>query len=374
MPESNMQIDRILQVAVENGASDIHLHVGKKPTLRINGKFKALTTDTLTAADLEAIYKGIAPERVQANFADSHQEDFARTLEGVGSFRINVCAEFNGKAIVMRPLPKIRTMEDLRLPEIMYTMAQMQKGLVLVTGATGSGKSTTLAAMIDYINENFDKHIITVEDPIEFRHEHKKGIMTQREVGTHVNSFPQALEAAMREDPDVILIGEMRDEASVEAALRAAETGHLVFATLHSNTAATTVNRVVDFFPEGKQNHARGMLAACLVGVVSQTLLPTKDGQGRTAAREILVCHSGIKNLIRSQKVEQIPSQIQTGKPRGMVTMEQSLTALVSSNQIKATDAVQKLLEMDLRPGTELQRLASVEASHTSAEHIPTAD
>lgn len=352
-----MEITNILNTAVTNGASDVHLHIGKKPILRINGKFHELDTKVLDAGDLESLYKAIAPEKFAASFYEDKQQDFSFSIKDSG-FRVNVCAEFNGKAIVMRSLPKVKTMAELALPEALYDMTKRDKGLVLVTGATGSGKSTTLAAMIDEVNKTDNCHIITIEDPIEFRHQHKKSIITQREVGTHVSSFPKALEAAMREDPDVILIGEMRDDASVEAALRAAETGHLVFATLHSNTAATTVNRIIDFFPEGKQNHARAMLAACLVGIVSQTLLPTKDGKGRVAAREVLVSHAGIANMIRTGKVEQIPSQIQTGKPRGMVTMEQSLELLMTEGQITGAAALQKLRELDLKPSMKMEQLA----------------
>lgn len=362
--EPTIQIDRIIEAATRQGASDIHLHIGTPPTLRINGKLQHLRTKTLTDKDLESLFKSIAEETIQGNFPEEGQADFGFQIND-NRFRVNVCSEFNGKAIILRAVPKIKTMEELNLPAVIKDMLSQEHGLILVTGATGSGKSTTLAAMIDDINKTCTDHIITVEDPIEFHHNPQKSIITQREVGKHVRSFASALKAAMREDPDVILIGEMRDEESVEATLRAAETGHLVLATLHSNTAATTINRIMDFFPKEKENHARGMLSSCLIGVISQTLMPRADGKGRVAAREILVCSGAVKNLIRMGKIEQISSQIQTGKPRGMITMAQSLHGLVTQKHISASQAVQKLSEFDLTDQT-LQNMAVQELNGPS--------
>ena len=330
----------LLLYAFEHNASDLHVTVGVPPVYRINGRLQQLDTDALTAKVINELVYSVIPDYKREEFEEKGETDFNFTLEGFCRFRINAFHQQNACALAARLISsKIPSIESLNMPQVLLELAQKPQGLILVTGPTGSGKSTTLAAMIDYINENKSKHIITLEDPVEYIHQHKNSIVNQREVGVDTNSFANALRASLRQDPDIILVGEMRDLETIATAITAAETGHLVFGTLHTSSAPTTIDRIIDVFPPHQQGQIRIQLANVLQGIVSQRLFITKDGKGRVAATEILVGVPAVTNLIRNEKVHQIPSVMQTSRALGMHTLESSIQALISSGKISLEEA-----------------------------------
>lgn len=341
------QIDSLLQRALECGASDLHLRAGTLPLIRLHGRLQPLPA--VDSPDgYEAALLDILTESQRQTFATRHDLDFAYEIPGVARFRVNFLRQYKGVGAVFRLLPsRMRALEELGLPQVVYSLARLEQGLVLVTGPTGSGKSTTLAAIIDYINQEHDKHIVTIEDPLEFIHPSKKSLVTQREVGAHTISFAAALRAVLREDPDIILLGELRDLETISLAITAAETGHLVFGTLHTRTAASTVDRLIDVFPPDQQGQIRTMLAETLKGVIAQQLLIRADGQGRVIAVEILVGTPALANLVREGKTYQIPSLIQTGRRDGMQTMDQAILEYLRSKQITPQEAYRKAIDKD---------------------------
>ena len=334
-------LDRLFRKMVEERASDIHLNSNSVPMWRIDGEIIPIEGEKeLSSYEVLQMLEEIMPQMNIKEFKDIKDTDFAYELEGSGRFRCNAFMDMKGPGGVFRVIPsKILTAEDLNLPPAILDMCFLSKGLVVVTGPTGSGKSTTLCAMIDYINRHRSEHIITIEDPIEFVHQNKKCLINQREVKVHTTSFKRALTAALREDPDIVLVGEMRDLETIEIAIETAETGHLVFGTLHTSTAASTVERIIQQFPEGKQAQIRQMLAGSLKGVVAQTLLKKKEGKGRVAALEVLVGNSAVSNLIREGKTFQIASSMQTGKSQGMVLMNDALLDYVKKGLVSAEEA-----------------------------------
>ncbi|MBT2371840.1 type IV pilus twitching motility protein PilT [Pseudomonas fluorescens] len=337
-----MDITELLAASVSLGASDLHLSAGLAPMVRIDGEVRALDQPTLDPAHVASLLGSILTEQQQKDFETSLETDFAFELPGVARFRVNVFQQHRGVGAVFRAIPsRVRSLESLGLGEVFRQIADLPRGLVLVTGPTGSGKSTTLAAMIDYLNGHRHQHILTLEDPIEFVHEPKSALINQRQVHRDTRSFSAALRSALREDPDVILVGEMRDLETIRLALTAAETGHLVFGTLHTTSAAKTVDRVVDVFPAGEKAMVRSMLSESLQAVVSQVLVK-KVGGGRVAAHEIMFGTPAIRNLIREDKVAQMYSAIQTGGALGMKTLDMSLKALVSQGLISREDGREK--------------------------------
>jgi twitching motility protein PilT len=329
-------IEELLEQTVVRGASDLHLTVGTPPVLRIHGRLERLDEhDALTRDEAERLLYAILSSEQQKELETRRQVDMALSIPGLARFRVNVYFQRQSLGAAFRLIPsELKSVEELGLPNALNEFARKPRGLVLVTGPTGSGKSTTLAALIDEINRTRRDHIMTIEDPIEFLHRHKSCVVNQREIGQDATGFADALRGALRQDPDVILLGEMRDLDTIATALTAAETGHLVFATLHTQDAPSTVDRVIDVFPAAQQDQVRVQIAATLEGIVTQTLLATADGRGRVAACEILVPDDAVRNLIRQGKVEQIYSVMQTGSKRGMQTLEQSLANLVASGQI----------------------------------------
>lgn len=324
------KIDELFKIMVTKGASDLHLAAGAPPYLRLHGEMHKLDLAPLSNEQVQLLLFEILNEKQRKNFIESWELDCSYNLDGVGRFRCNVFMQRKGMGAVFRVIPeKIKTMDELGLPPQLLELISVSKGLVCVTGPTGSGKSTTLAAMIHHINQNENAHIITIEDPIEFVHQNQKSLVNQREVGGHTKSFSNALKAALREDPDIVLVGEMRDLETIQLALTAAETGHLVFGTLHTNNAHKTIDRIIDVFPDGKQSQIRVMLSESLRGVVAQSLLPRADGAGRVAAIEVLFNNKAIANLIREGKTFQIPSAMQTGKSQGMITYEAAIEDLI---------------------------------------------
>jgi twitching motility protein PilT len=318
-------IDKLLQACVKQGASDIHIVVGQPPVFRLHGRMRKLETKVLEPEDSVALMKSIAPERSQRELQEKGSADFGFAFGDLARFRVSIFKQRGNISMVLRQIPNnMLTPQQLGLPDVCIKLVLRPRGLFLVTGPTGSGKSTTLASLVNYINENVDHHIITIEDPIEFYHYHKKSTVNQREIGVDVPSFSEAIRRALRQDPDVILVGEMRDLETIQAAISAAETGHMVFGTLHTNSAQGTVNRIIDAFPGNLQDQIRTQLSTALVGIVAQTLLP-KIGGGRCAAYEILVVTSGIANLIRENKTFRIGSAIQTGAKFGMQLMDDAL-------------------------------------------------
>ena len=337
------QIDQFLTVMVDQGGSDLHLTTGSVPVIRVHGHMQRIKFRELTAKDTEKLIFEIMEEEWRMRFLDEMDFDFAYEIPGISRFRVNIFRQKNGLGAVMRTIPTdILTADQLGLPEAVRKMCMLSKGLVLVTGPTGSWKSTTLAAMVDLINETRADHILTIEDPIEFVHPNKKCLVNQREVGTNTKSFANALRAALREDPDVILVGEMRDRETIELGITAAETGHLVFGTLHTNSAPKTIDRIIDVFPADQQEQIRSMLAESIKGVVAQVLLRKKGGKGRCAAWEIMVGTNAIRALIREGKIHQIPSMIQTGKKDGMQLMDQHILEYLMSGVIDGTEAYMK--------------------------------
>ncbi len=335
-------IDKLLHAVVKQGVSDLHITVGQPPVFRIDGHMRRLETKTLEPADTVALMKSISPERCQRELAEVGGSDFGFAFGDMARFRVSIFKQRGNVAMVLRQIPtKLLTMEQLGLPPICVKLCMRPRGLFLVTGPTGSGKSTSLASMINYINETVDHHIITIEDPIEFYHPNKKSTVNQREVGVDVPSFSEALRRALRQDPDVILVGELRDLETIEAAISAAETGHVVFGTLHTTGAQGTVNRIIDVFPTNQQDQIRTQLSTAIIGVLSQTLLP-KIGGGRVAAHEMLVCDSGIGNLIRENKTFRINSMIQTGAKKGMQLLDDALFKHWSEGTVAMEDCLAK--------------------------------
>ncbi len=335
------QLDGILSFAVKKGASDIHLSSGYPPLIRIHGKLQRVNTRSVRSEHLQKLANEILTPEQQETLKTTKELDFAYAIPGVARFRTNVFFQIKGRSFAFRVIPeKIRSLEELGAPEGVYNLARQREGLVLVTGPTGSGKSTTLAAMIDLIDSERQVHIITIEDPIEYVYSGKNCLINQRELGPHTKSFANALRAALREDPDVILVGEMRDLETISLALTASETGHLVLATLHTNSAAETINRIVDVFPAGQQDQIRAQFADSILGVISQRLLPTRDGRGRVAAMEVMIATPAVRNLIRERKVHQIPSAIQTGAKFDMQSMDQSLLKHIRDGKITREQAV----------------------------------
>jgi twitching motility protein PilT len=334
-------IDGLLEETVARGASDLHLTVGTAPNIRVRGHLQPLDLEPFNPDSIRSLLYRIMTTEQQKRLELDRQLDLSYGVPGLARFRINVFMQRNSLAAVFRVIPhELKTLEALGMPDSLRQLTKLPRGLVLVTGPTGSGKSTTLAAMIDEINTSRPDHIITIEDPIEFLHKHKRCVVNQREIGTDATSFGAALRAALRQDPDVILLGEMRDLETISTALTAAETGHLVFGTLHTQSAPSTIDRMIDVFPAEQQEQIRTQIASSLQGVITQTLLPTLDGQGRVPALEILIPDDAIRNLIRSAKVEQIYSYMQTGSRGGMLTMEQSLADLVVSGVVTAAEAI----------------------------------
>jgi twitching motility protein PilT len=340
---SSIQIDRLLDVVIRKDASDLHIAVGRKPTLRLSGRLKTLDTKVLDNEDAVALMKSITPERCQQELQEHGSTDFGFAFGDRARFRVAVFRQRGNISICLRLIPNtLLTFEQIGLPEIVRELIRRPRGLFVVTGPTGSGKTTSLATMIDYINMNFDRHIVTVEDPIEYYHQHKKSIVNQREVGVDVHSFSEALRRALRQDPDVILVGEMRDLETIEAAIAAAETGHLVFATLHTSGASGTINRIIDAFPTNQQEQIRVQLSVTLLAVLSQQLLARDDKPGRVASYEFLVVTPAIANLIRENKTFRIDSAIQTGKKFGMQLLDDHLWGLYERGIINAEEMIDK--------------------------------
>ncbi len=337
------KIDAFFKYMMENDISDLHLSSGCKPMVRRHGELEEIKYQQLNDDILRQLLFEIINENQKERFLQTKDLDFAYEIPGKARFRANYFMQKRGICAVFRLIPgKILTVEDLGLPEQLLKFARLSRGLVLVTGPTGSGKSTTLAAIIDYINRTKKEHILTIEDPVEFVHEKQNCLINHREVETHTESFSAALRAALREDPDVILVGELRDLETIELAITAAETGHLVFGTLHTNSAAKTVDRIIDAFPAGQQAQIRAMLSESLKGVIAQQLLKKADGKGRVAALEILFVNSAIANLIREGKTFQIPSMIQTGKGDGMQLMDQAVMEFLMKKEISPEEAYVK--------------------------------
>ncbi len=337
-------IDDLFKTLVESGASDLHVTSGAPPYLRLHGAMQPLNYRALSNQDCQALIFEILSEKQKKHFIEKWELDFAYSIEGLGRFRCNIFMQRKGLGAVFRVIPeKIKTAQELNLPPAILDLINVDKGLVLVTGPTGSGKSTTLAALIHHINTTRDAHIVTVEDPIEFVHQNHKSLINQREVGSHTKSFANALRSALREDPDVLLVGELRDLETISLALTAAETGHLVFGTLHTNSAAKTIDRIIDVFPEGQQAQVRTMLSDSLRGVIAQTLFTRADGQGRVAAYEVMRNTKAIANLIREGKIHQIASAIQTGHKMGMVLFEKYIEDLVRKGLVARNEANQFL-------------------------------
>jgi twitching motility protein PilT len=368
---STIQIDRLLEATIKKGASDLHISVGRPPVLRLNGALRELATKVLEPDDTMALMKSITPDRGQQELQEVGSADFGfafRSADGSASarFRVAVFRQKGHIGMVLRKIPyKLLSFEQIGLPTMCTELCRRPRGMFLVTGPTGSGKTTTLASMINFINMTYDRHIITVEDPLEYYHDHKKSIITQREIGSDCPTFAEALRRALRQDPDVVLVGEMRDLETISAAIRAAETGHLVFGTLHTTGAAGTINRIIDAFPTDQQEQVRVQLSTTLLAVLSQALCPRIDTDGMVAAYEFMVITPAIANTIRDNKTFRIDSMIQTGKKYGMQLLDEHLFMLYNEGKISAEEAIDKSKRpaeladrmgkrMDNRPDTEL--------------------
>ncbi|HET9213441.1 MAG TPA: type IV pilus twitching motility protein PilT [Gaiellaceae bacterium] len=361
-------IDDLLEHVVVRGASDLHVTVGSEPVIRVNGRLERLEEfERLTPEETQRMLYRILSTEQQKHFEINRQIDISYSIPGLARFRVNVYFQRQSLGAAFRLIPaELKTLEQLGLPSVLKDFTTKPRGLVLVTGPTGSGKSTTLAAVIDEINRTRDDHIMTIEDPIEFLHRHKRCVVNQREIGPDATSFADALRGALRQDPDVILLGEMRDLETIATALTAAETGHLVFATLHTQDAPSTVDRLIDVFPAAQQEQVRVQIASTLQGIVTQTLLPTADGLGRVAALEILLPDDAVRNLIRQAKVEQIYSVMQTNTSRGMQTLEQALLDLVRRGKVSREIALMRSSRPDQLKGL-LQRNGLLPADQEAA-------
>ncbi|MGB4062624.1 MAG: type IV pilus twitching motility protein PilT [Azonexus sp.] len=346
-----MDITELLAFSVKNKASDLHLSAGLPPMIRVHGDVRRINLPAMEHKDVHGMVYDIMNDGQRKVYEETLECDFSFEIPNLARFRVNAFNQHRGAGAVFRTIPtKVLTLEELNCPKIFKEISEYPRGIVLCTGPTGSGKSTTLAAMVNHVNENDYGHILTVEDPIEFVHDSKKCLINQREVGPHTLSFANALRAALREDPDVILVGEMRDLETIRLALSAAETGHLVFGTLHTSSAAKTVDRIVDVFPAAEKEMVRSMLSESLRAVISQTLLKTKDGSGRVAAHEIMIGTPAIRNLIRENKVAQMYSAIQTGQNFGMQTLDQNLIDLVRRNVVSSAEARFRAANKDAFP------------------------
>jgi twitching motility protein PilT len=348
-------IDKLLHACVKQGASDIHITVGQPPVFRLDGRMRKLETKVLEPDDTVALMKSISPERCQRELQEQGGSDFGFSFGDAARFRVSIFKQRGNVSMVLRQIPnKLLSMQQLGLPPVCEKLIMRPRGLFLVTGPTGSGKSTSLASMINYINETVDHHIITIEDPIEFYHPNKKSTVNQREVGVDVPSFSEALRRALRQDPDVILVGELRDLETIEAAISAAETGHIVFGTLHTTGAQGTVNRIIDVFPTTQQDQIRTQLSTAIIGVLSQTLLP-KIGGGRIAAHEMLVVSPAIANMIRENKTFRINGAIQTGAKQGMILLDDALFKLWKDEKVTMEEVLMKAAT----PDSLAQRIAN---------------
>jgi twitching motility protein PilT len=335
-----MDLTELLAFVVKNKASDLHLSSGLPPMIRVHGDVRRINVPPMEHTEVHAMIYDIMNDGQRKSYEENLECDFSFAVPNLARFRVNAFVQQRGAAAVMRTIPsRILSLEDLKAPKIFAEIADQPRGLVLVTGPTGSGKSTTLAAMINHINESEYGHILTIEDPIEFVHESKKCLINQREVGPHTLSFANALRSALREDPDVILVGEMRDLETIRLALTGAETGHLVFGTLHTSSAAKTIDRIVDVFPAAEKEMVRAMLSESIRAVISQTLLKNRDGSGRVAAHEIMIGTPAIRNLIRENKIAQMYSAIQTGRQVGMQTLDQNLQEMVQRSVVSSAEA-----------------------------------
>lgn len=348
-----MEITQLLAFSLQNKASDLHLSTGNPPIVRVDGELRRLKAESLTSEAIQSMIYSVMTEDQRTEYEREQELDFAISFGEKSRFRVNAFINRKGNAAVFRTIPTdIPTMRDLELPAVMRRLSELEKGLVLVTGPTGSGKSTTLAAMINHINLTMAKHILTIEDPVEFYHHSKKSLVNHREVGNDTHSFAKALRSALREDPDVILVGEMRDYETISLALTAAETGHLVFGTLHSNSAAKTIDRIIDACPAGEKEMVRAMLSGSLQGVIAQTLLRRANG-GRVAAHEILVGTNAVRNLIRENQLAQLFSMIQVGSRYGMQTMTDSVNSLLEQGVIDQGEARKVLISSSGEEGEE---------------------
>ncbi|MDD4879963.1 MAG: type IV pilus twitching motility protein PilT [Gallionellaceae bacterium] len=344
-----MEISDLLTFAVKNKASDLHLSAGLPPMIRVHGDIRRINVPAMDNTQVRAMIYDVMSDAQRKSYEEFLETDFSFALPGVARFRVNAYNQERGASAAFRTVPsKVLTLEELEAPQSFKEIADQPRGIVLVTGPTGSGKSTTLAAMVDFVNDNLHGHILTIEDPIEFVHQSKKCLINQRELGPHTQSFENALRSALREDPDVILVGEMRDLETIRLALTAAETGHLVFATLHTSSAAKTIDRIIDVFPAAEKEMVRSMLSESIRAVISQALLKRKDGTGRIAAHEIMTGTPAIRNLIRENKIAQMYSSIQTGQALGMQTLDQCLTTLVKRNLVGSLEARAVAVNKDL--------------------------
>jgi twitching motility protein PilT len=357
MHEAKMELDQLLTLLVERGGSDLHVTAGIAPCMRINGDLSPIGgMNKLSPVDTETLVRSVVSETLWDRFEKTQELDTAYTLPGVSRFRVNVYRQRGAVGAVFRSIPhKIRSLDELGLPQSVENFAHLPRGLVLVTGPTGSGKSTTLASLLDVANKTRAAHIVTIEDPIEYLHSHGKSVVNQREVGSDTANFAVALKHVLRQDPDIILVGELRDLETTSVAVTAAETGHLVLATLHTQSAAQTIDRLIDIYPPHQQTQIRAQLANCLQGVVTQSLAPRKDGMGRTIVAEIMVATSAIRNLIREGKVHQIPSFLQSGTETGMLSFDQHLAMRYADELISKSTA----LELAHDP-VEFKRLARI--------------
>ena len=368
-----INMDRLLQACVSQGASDIHLVTGRSPVLRIDGQLRSLETKVLEPDDTVALMKSITPERNQQELQEEGGTDFGFAYGDKARFRVAIFRQKGDITVVLRLIPtKIMTFEEIGLPKICGALCRRPRGMFLVTGPTGCGKTTTLACMVNYINENLDRHIITIEEPIEYYHTHKKSIINQRAVGVDVPSFSEALRRVLRQDPDVISVGELRDLETIEAAVRAAETGHLVFSTLHTTSAAGTITRIIDVFPVNQQEQIRTQLSGNLMAVLSQVLCPLATGRGRIAAYEFMVVTPAISNLIRENKTYRIDSSIQTGRKLGMQLLDEHLWQLYEVGRISLEEMLDKARQPGALQDKAMARLRGIKGKKVKMEDMGT--